>query len=86
MPEVVRTGVQIATDTADVIENPFWEQLVPAIAVLSVPSALTAADKLGLASAGPISILDVGGGSGIYSAIWLQMNRQARSTQIDWKA
>jgi ubiquinone/menaquinone biosynthesis C-methylase UbiE len=85
MPDVVSTGVPIATDTADVTENPFWEQLVPAIAVLSVPSALTAADKLGLADAGPISILDVGGGSGVYSAIWLDMNRQARSTQIDWK-
>jgi SAM-dependent methyltransferase len=85
MPEVVRTGGPIATDTADVAENPFWEQLVPAIAVLSVPSALTAVDKLGLANAGPISILDVGGGSGVYSAIWLAMNPQARSTQIDWK-
>jgi ubiquinone/menaquinone biosynthesis C-methylase UbiE len=85
MPEVVRTGIAIATDTADVAENPFWEQLVPAIAVLSVPSALTAADKLNLANAGPISILDVGGGSGVYSAIWLDMNPQASSTQIDWK-
>jgi SAM-dependent methyltransferase len=84
MPDVVRTGVPIATDTADVTENPFWEHLVPAIAVLSVPSAICAADRLGLANAGPISILDVGGGSGVYSAIWLNINRQARSTQIDW--
>ena len=86
MPDAVRTGEPQATDTADVIENPFWEQLVPAIAVLSVPSALTAADKLGLAKAGPISILDVGGGSGIFSVLWLGMNPQARSTQIDWSS
>jgi SAM-dependent methyltransferase len=85
MPEAVRMGAPLATDTADVTENPFWEQLVPAIAVLSVPSALTAADKLNLVNAGPISILDVGGGSGIYSIIWLGMNPEARSTQVDWK-
>jgi SAM-dependent methyltransferase len=85
MPEAVRTGAPLATDTADVTENPFWERLVPAIAVLSVPSALTAADKLNVANAGPISILDVGGGSGIYSIIWLGMNPEARSIQVDWK-
>jgi hypothetical protein len=85
LPEAVRTGAPLATDTADVTENPFWERLVLAIAVLAVPSALTAADKLNLVNAGPISILDVGGGSRIYSIIWLGMNPQARSTQIDWK-
>lgn len=84
LPEVARTGLPVAPDTADMAENPFWEELVPAIAPLSVPSALAAAEQLGVAQAGPISILDVGGGSGIYSAIWLTMNPQARSTQIDW--
>jgi SAM-dependent methyltransferase len=84
LAEVARTGIPVAADTADVAENAFWEELVPAIAPLSVPSALAAARELGLADAGPISILDVGGGSGIYSAVWLGMNPQARSTQIDW--
>jgi predicted O-methyltransferase YrrM len=43
-----------------------------------------AADVLRLAEAGEISILDIGGGSGIYSAIWLGINPAARSTQLDW--
>ncbi|MGW5677936.1 methyltransferase [Streptomyces sp. NPDC003860] len=30
-----------------------------------------------------MSILDVDGGSGIYSALWLEANAQARSTQLD---
>ncbi len=84
LPEVARTGQPKTADTTDVEESPFWEQLVPAIAVLSVPVALAAAERLGLAKAGPVSIFDVGGGSGIYSAIWLEINRQARSTQFDW--
>jgi SAM-dependent methyltransferase len=84
LAEVVVTGIPVTTQANDAPDNPFWESLVPAIAPLSVPSALMAAERLGLAGAGPISILDVGGGSGIYSAVWLEMNPQARSTQLDW--
>jgi protein-L-isoaspartate O-methyltransferase len=83
-PEVVRTGRPILTNTTDVAENPFWEELVPAIVVLSVPVVHAAAQRLKIAQAGPISILDVGGGSGIYSAIWLTLNAQARAFQLDW--
>ncbi len=84
LPEVVRTGQPKTPDTTDVPESVFWEQLVPAIAVLSVPVALAAAERVGLARAGAISIFDVGGGSGIYSALWLGINSRARSTQFDW--
>jgi SAM-dependent methyltransferase len=83
-PEVVRRGEPLASNTADVHENPFWEQLVPAIMVLAVPVAVAAAEKLGIAKAGEISILDVGGGSGAYSAVWLPLNPRAHATQIDW--
>lgn len=84
LPEVVASGVPVSADTADVPELGFWEELVPAIAPMAVPSVLAAAELLGLPDAGPVSILDVGGGSGIFSALWLAMNPQARATQIDW--
>jgi hypothetical protein len=76
--EAVRTGAPQAPNTADVVENPFWEVLVPAIAALSAPVARIAAERLGIAQAGAISWLDVGGGSGIWSATWLSANPQAR--------
>ncbi len=82
LPEVVKTGQP--REMTGVAENPLWEQLVPAIAGLSMPVIHAAAARLKIAQAGPISILDVGGGSGIYSAVWLVMNREARATQIDW--
>jgi ubiquinone/menaquinone biosynthesis C-methylase UbiE len=66
-------------------ENPFWEDLVPAIATLAVPVALAAAERLELSQAGAASFIDVGGGSGIYSALWLGIAKQARSTQFDWE-
>ena len=84
LPEAVRTGDPQAPNTADEAENPFWEVLVPAIAALSAPVAQIAAERLGIAKAGAVSWLDVGGGSGIWSATWLSANRQARGFQLDW--
>ncbi|GAB2829571.1 methyltransferase [Actinoallomurus bryophytorum] len=84
LPDVVRAGGPVTDPTTEVADNPHWEQVVPAIAAQSVPAATIAAEVIGLADAGEISILDVGGGSGIYSAIWLEANPAARSTQLDW--
>lgn len=84
LPEVVRAGGPAARSAVEIADNPHWEQVVPAIAAQSVPVAMIVAGLLGLADAGPVSILDIGGGSGIYSAIWLELNQAARSTQLDW--
>ncbi|HZZ45887.1 MAG TPA: methyltransferase [Pseudonocardia sp.] len=86
LTEVARTGTPVKDHTADSDENPMWEALVPAIAALAVPVAMIAAQALELAQAQEVSILDVGGGSGIYSAIWLGLNPKARSTQLDWES
>jgi ubiquinone/menaquinone biosynthesis C-methylase UbiE len=84
LPESAKTGLPSATNTADVEENPFWEELVPAIAALSYPIAQMSAERLGIAKAGPVSWLDVGGGSGVFSAVWLGVNQQAKGVQLDW--
>ncbi|UED85142.1 methyltransferase [Streptomyces profundus] len=84
LPEVVRAGGPVRDAAVEVADNPHWAEVVPAIAAQSVPVARIAAETLGLAEAGEISILDVGGGSGIYSAIWLGLNPAARATQLDW--
>jgi ubiquinone/menaquinone biosynthesis C-methylase UbiE len=84
LPESVKTGRPVAAQTTDVADNPFWHVLVPAIASLSVPVAQAAAERLGLAKSGPVSWLDVGGGSGVWSAVWLGVNPQAKGVQLDW--
>lgn len=84
LADVVRNGGPIEDATTEVADNPHWETVVPAIAAQSVPVAAIAAELLGLTDAGEISILDVGGGSGIYSSTWLELNPAARSTQLDW--
>ncbi len=82
--DAVRAGGPVNVATVEVADNPHWEALVQAIAAQSVPVAAIAADLLGLAESGAVEILDVGGGSGIYSAVWLGLNPRARSTQLDW--
>lgn len=83
--DVFRLGAPVANPMVEVADNPHWEEVVPAIAALSIPVATVAAELLELKDAGEISILDLGGGSGIYSAIWLEQNPAARSTQLDWE-
>jgi len=84
LPEAAKTGLPTAVHTADVADNPFWHVLVTAIAPLSFPVAQMAAERLGIAAAGPIAWLDVGGGSGVWSAAWLGANKQATAYQLDW--
>jgi len=84
LPEAVKTGLPSAPSDTDVADNPFWHQLVPAIAALSLPVAQMAAERLGIAKAGRVSWLDVGGGSGVWSAVWLGANKQATGVQLDW--
>jgi len=85
LPDVVRAGGPLTEVVVEVKDNPHWKGVVTAIAAQSVPVARIAAETLRLAEAGEVSILDVGGGSGIYSAIWLGLNPAARSTQLDWR-
>ncbi|WP_255954008.1 class I SAM-dependent methyltransferase [Streptomyces odontomachi] len=85
LAEVVRVGGPVSNPVVEVANNPHWEEIVKAIAAQSVPAAGIAAEVLGLADAGALSILDVGGGSGIYSGVWLAANPAARSTQLDWE-
>jgi hypothetical protein len=83
LPEVVQAGGPLTDPVVEVADNPHWAGLVQALAAQSAPVAETAADTLGPAEGGEISILDIGGGSGIYSAVWLECKPAARSTQLD---
>jgi SAM-dependent methyltransferase len=84
LPEAVKTGNPTAASTVEMADNEFWHLLVPAIATLSFPVAQMAAERLAIAKAGPVTWLDVGGGSGVWSAVWLSTNTQAKGVQLDW--
>lgn len=83
LAEVVKSGVPAAAHM-DLEDDPYWESVVMAIAPLAVPAAHFAAQKLELATMGPIKFLDLGGGSGVWSVVWLELNLDARGVQVDW--
>lgn len=84
LPEAAKTGNPAAGFNTDMADNEYWHALVPAIAALSFPVAQMIAGRLGIPNAGPIRWLDVGGGSGVWSAVWLSANKQAKGVQLDW--
>ncbi|MCF2125375.1 acetylserotonin O-methyltransferase [Strepomyces sp. STD 3.1] len=82
--DVFSAGGPLTDPMVEVADNPHWAKVAPAIAASSVKVAEAAVDLLGLKGSGEISILDVGGGSGIFSSTWLEASPAARSTQLDW--
>jgi predicted enzyme related to lactoylglutathione lyase/SAM-dependent methyltransferase len=82
LPDSVRSGCPATP--ADLPEDPFWEEHVLALAPKNVPVAQRAGAVVGIDKAGPVSLIDIGGGSGVFSSVWLRMNSRARATQLDW--
>jgi 2-polyprenyl-3-methyl-5-hydroxy-6-metoxy-1,4-benzoquinol methylase len=80
----VQSGRPRVAQTVEREDLPFWEELVRAIVPLALPLAQRVAERTALAQRGPVAILDVGGGSGIYSVVLLGVNPQATATQVDW--
>jgi SAM-dependent methyltransferase len=83
LPEAVRSGSPVFSEDYAEEDLPLWRELVLAIVPLATPLAQQVAEQVAR-DRGPISILDFGGGSGVYSAVLLSVNPEATSTQLDW--
>ena len=81
LPMAVKTGAPVEEPIED---DSFWQDLVLAIAPMAMPLAQTVQQRLDFARMGSASVLDVGGGSGVYSAVLLSANPEATATQVDW--
>ena len=86
LPDVARTGVSDFEHTADVSDNPFWEELVLAIVPLALPVAHALVERTDFSKLASPSVLDIGGGSGVFATVLLEANARATATQIDWAA
>ncbi|HWA74418.1 MAG TPA: methyltransferase [Polyangiaceae bacterium] len=80
----LKSGKPIKPETIVEPDSPFWPELVKVLTPLSREVAAIAADLLGVSGGAPMSVLDVGGGAGAYSEVWLGLNPRARVTQLDW--
>jgi SAM-dependent methyltransferase len=87
LTDIVRDGRPPEEVNKETDGAAFFEQFVEDIFPLSRPAALGFADREGLGSAGgPVSVLDVGAGSGVWSVSLAEKSPRVRATAVDWPA
>jgi len=82
LTETVRHGMSQANIVAD--EHPAWVQFARAMIPMMMPSAQAIADILDVASVGPMRVLDVAAGHGIFGIVIAQRNPNAEIVAVDW--
>lgn len=82
---VVRTGRPAIQVNESAEGTPFFEKLVSAIFPLSYAPASTAATVLGIAEVtGPVRVLDLAAGSGVWGIALAQRSPHVSVTAVDW--
>ena len=85
LPEVLEHGQPIGGVNHQEGGVEFFHQFVADIFPLSYPAAQTLAGELQIAKAtGPVSVLDLAAGSGVWSIALAQASPHVRATAVDW--
>ncbi|MCU1384954.1 MAG: methyltransferase protein [Acidobacteria bacterium] len=80
----VRRGSMPKEDSTVSDENPVWETFARAMMPMMMMPAQAIAAILGVAAAGPIKVLDIAAGHGIFGIAIGQANPQAEIVAVDW--
>ena len=80
----IRRGSIPKSDSTVSDENPVWETFARAMMPMMMPPAQAIAKILGVADAGPIRVLDIAAGHGIFGIVIAQRNAQAEIVASDW--
>ena len=84
LTEIVRRGT-IPQDANTVREeNAVWVQFARAMAPTMTPQADAIADALGVDTAGPLRVLDIAAGHGMFGIVIAKRNRAAEIVAVDW--
>jgi hypothetical protein len=84
LPDAIASGQPVHRQERADPHNSFWSNMVRAVAPLGFAPARAAAERLCVVDRSDFSMLDVGGGSGAYCAVWLGMHPNGLCTQLDW--
>jgi SAM-dependent methyltransferase len=82
LTETIRRGKPDASLVA--AENPAWVQFARAMVPMMLPAAQAIGDILDAASAGPMRVLDIAAGHGIFGIVIAQRNPAADIVAVDW--
>jgi 2-polyprenyl-3-methyl-5-hydroxy-6-metoxy-1,4-benzoquinol methylase len=80
----VRRGSITKDDSTVADENPVWQTFARAMMPMMMPPAQAIADILAVAGAGPLKVLDIAAGHGIFGIVIAQRNAQAEIVAVDW--
>lgn len=84
LSETIRRGAVSAEGNTVADANPIWVQFARAMVPMMMPAAQAIADVLGVASAGPLRVLDIAAGHGIFGITLAQRNPAAEIVAVDW--
>ena len=65
-------------------ENPLWQEFARSMVPMMMPVSQAIADILGVAGAGPMRVLDIAAGHGVFGIAMAQRNPQAEIVAVDW--
>src|SRR3569833_2216321 len=86
LTEVVETGKPVRAVNQESTGAEFFQELVHDIFPLSYRAAQTLGEHLGVAQAnGPLRVLDLAAGSGVWGIALAQQSPQVRVTAVDWQ-
>jgi SAM-dependent methyltransferase len=82
---VVETGKPVTSVNRPSQGTAFFEQFVAGLFAMNYGSAVAAAEALGVSSAkGPVKVLDLAAGSGVFGIAIAQRSPQVTVTAVDW--
>ena len=87
LTETIRHGTIAPTNNNTVDDdNPIWVQFARAMTPMMLPRAEAIAEILGVSSAGPLRVLDLAAGHGIFGIVLAQRNPRVDVVAVDWAA
>jgi 2-polyprenyl-3-methyl-5-hydroxy-6-metoxy-1,4-benzoquinol methylase len=84
LAETIRLGSVAPEANTVADENPMWVQFARAMAPMMVQPAHAMANVLSVDTAGPMRVLDIAAGHGIFGIVVAQRNPAAEIVAVDW--
>ena len=87
LTDTIRRGtIAPANNNTVADEHPMWVQFARAMVPMMMPAAQGIAEALDVSSAGPLRVLDIAAGHGVFGIVLAQRNPRVEVVAVDWAA
>jgi 2-polyprenyl-3-methyl-5-hydroxy-6-metoxy-1,4-benzoquinol methylase len=84
LTSTVRRGSVAEKGNTVADENPIWIEFARAMVPMAMPSAFAIADLLSIATTGPVHVLDIAAGHGMFGIVLAERNPRVTVVAVDW--